>query len=42
MDLCFTEEAKRFLAEFYYDDLDGKVFKYGEQLVSKIIEYGYY
>ena len=30
----FADAAKRFLAEFYNDDPEGKVFKYGEQLVS--------
>lgn len=28
------EKAKRFLAEYYYDGDDGKVFKYGEQLIK--------
>ena len=31
----FTDKAKRFLAEFYIDGDDGKLFKYGEQLVSR-------
>lgn len=28
-----ADKAKRFLAEFYTDGDEGKVFKYGEQLV---------
>lgn len=32
---CFSaDKAKRFLAEFYVDGDEGKIFKYGEQLVS--------
>ena len=32
---CFpADKAKRFLAEFYVDGDEGKIFKYGEQLVS--------
>ncbi|KAK3747492.1 hypothetical protein QZH41_011365, partial [Actinostola sp. cb2023] len=29
-----SDKAKRFLAEFYFDGDEGKVFKYGEQLVK--------
>lgn len=29
-----ADNAKRFLAEFYVDGDGGKIFKYGEQLVS--------
>ena len=29
-----ADKAKRFLAEFYVDGDEGKIFKYGEQLVS--------
>lgn len=31
-----ADKAKRFLAEFYIDGDEGKVFKYGEQLVCLI------
>ena len=30
-----TDKIKRFLAEFYVDGDEGKLFKYGEQLVSE-------
>lgn len=31
-----TDKIKRFLAEFYVDGDEGKLFKYGEQLVSEV------
>ena len=31
-----ADKAKRFLAEFYHEGDEGKIFKYGEQLVSSI------
>ena len=31
-----ADKAKRFLAEFYNEGDEGKIFKYGEQLVSSI------
>lgn len=35
LHIIFTDKAKRFLAEFYIDGDGGKLFKYGEQLVSR-------
>ena len=36
-----ADKAKRFLAEFYVDADEGKIFKYGEQLVSCKFVFGF-